>query len=64
MVVVNRGGNTISDQISEADTRNEAEVIANDANPHCTGVYGSESPATACSGLTPSVSWCFHFHAL
>jgi hypothetical protein len=66
---VKRGGNLEPDGIGEFETKNEAEVVANDANPRRTGVYGASEPAVAI-GIGPScasrsvVSSCFRFHAL
>ena len=39
---VKRCGNAELARIGESDTRNDAEVVANDASPCCTGVYGEE----------------------
>ena len=79
IIEVRRGGNVALDQIGESDTRNDTEVVVNDASPCCTGVYGEE-PAVApmvivwpscgvdgspcCISKSVAVSWCFHFHAL
>lgn len=66
-----RGGNLELDGIGESETKNKAEVVAKDARPHHTGVYGNldGNPAIA-TGLCSScssrsvVSWCLHFRAL
>jgi hypothetical protein len=65
--LVNRGGNDALDRIGELDTKNEAEVVANDASPRRTGVYGGDSgklAAASCSSYSSSLSCRFRFRAL
>lgn len=50
IILVNRGGNAALNRTGEFDTKNEAEVVANDASPCHTGVYGEELAAATCSG--------------
>lgn len=43
IILVNRHGNVALDRIGELDTKNEAEVVTNDASPCHMGVYGGGS---------------------
>ena len=66
---VRRGGNIACNRIGDSDTRNEAEVVASDASPRCTGVYGEPTvvpcpdPCPSCASRSAD-SRCFRFRAL
>jgi hypothetical protein len=52
--------------MGEFNTRNDANVVAKEANAHCTGVYDGFDDVAVVFCISPdaSISSCLHFHAL
>jgi hypothetical protein len=58
--------------MGELDTKNDVDIVASDANPHRTGVYGEEplrleEPAVtfgSCCAAMSAISWRFRFRTL
>ena len=65
-MVVKMGGNVDVDRIGELETRNDEDVIANDAIAHHTGVYEEFGDPMVLLGVSgnSSISCCLHLHTL
>jgi hypothetical protein len=61
VTVVRMGGSIDVDRIGESDTKKDADVVANDANACCTGVYVELVDAVVVSMASDDSSISCHF---